>query len=186
MNNAGEIIMWTGQAQIGLDELEKTGRYVVKKRYVEQKYNETAWIFQEAYQYLVSKAEILIPKPIGAESPVWIYRQANQIYGGEGIHYMKLRIPQDKYILFDSRMWNRILNLSYLGINEQEEKNFENKLRSRGIKDPLKIFSTDYYPIEKREVKKSWDKLFEKTEIDEPYLQGMIWEIQSEWVEEVI
>lgn len=177
--------MWTGQSSLVLEELKRTGRYVVKNCYVEQKYSETAWIFREAYQFLAGKAEERVAKPDGAESPVWVYKNPNQIHGGEDVHYLKLRIPKDKVLCFDSRKWNRILNLEYLGADKKDEERFAEKLRSRGIHDSLDLFRTAYYPLEKREVKKSWDRLLGEFSIEEAYLQGMTWEIREEWIEEL-
>lgn len=182
MSSTDTITMWTGQTSVVMDEIKRTGRYMVKKEYVNHKYGESAWIFQEAYQYLAVKAENMIERPKGAESPVWVYREAGQIFGGKDVHYLKLCIPANKLILFDSRKWNRILNLNYIGKDEKDEETFEQRMRSRGIHDMLKIFSTGYYPMEKREVKKSWDRLFGDNNIEEAYLQGMTWEICEEWI----
>ena len=180
--------MWTGQRKIVLDELSRTGRYVVKKAYVDQKYEESAWIFQTAYQALARMAEKRIPRPENAESPVWVYCRSDQISGGDDVHYIRLSVPTNQILLFDSRVWNRILNLNYIGRDENDEKAFEEALRRKGIEDPLHVFSMPCYPLEKREIMKSWERLldFKYGRLDVSHTQGMIWEIRSEWMEEVL
>lgn len=44
--------MFTVQADRVLCTLARDGVYYVKKSYVQQKYQETAWIFREAYDFL--------------------------------------------------------------------------------------------------------------------------------------
>lgn len=179
------VTMWTGQQEIVMNTLNETGRYVVKKSYVEEKYQETAWIFREAYQYLVQCAKGLIPKPSDAESPVWVYKYAHQIYGSEGMYYLELTIPAEELIIFDTRKWNRILNLNYLGKSEREEAEFQKWLEKRGIRDNMSIFSTSFYPIEKQEIKKSWRNLLETSVGDDVYVQGMTWELKKEWIQTI-
>ena len=179
------VTMWSGQQEIVMDTLNETGRYIVKKSYVEEKYKETAWIFQEAYQYLAQCAKELIPKPADAESPVWLYKYARHIYGSEGMYYLELRIPKEKLITFDTRKWNRILNLNYVGKSEQEEAEFQEWLEKRGIRDNLAIFSSPFYPNEKQKIKKSWSNLLEVPVEDDEYTQGMTWELQKEWIQTI-
>ncbi|MGC4018218.1 MAG: DUF3841 domain-containing protein [Muricomes sp.] len=182
MKSKEKIVMWTGQQDIVMKTLNETGWYVVKRSYVEQKYKETAWIFQEAYQYLAQCTAGLLTRPMEAESPVWVYKYAHQIYGGEGTTYLELEIPRNQVIIFDMRKWNRILNLDFVGKTQQEEEEFQKWLEKRGIRDNLAVFSTSFYPVEKQEIKKSWRNLLEIPVREEEYIQGMTWELKKEWI----
>lgn len=182
MKNEEKVMMWTGQEEIVMKTLNETGRYVVKRSYVEQKYKETAWIFRETYHYLAQCTEGLIPRPVGAESPVWVYKNVHHIYGGEGMNYLELEIPQSQVITFDMRKWNRILNLDFVGKTAQEEEEFQKWLEKRGIRDNLAIFSTPFHPVEKQEIKKSWSNLLQIPVEDDEYMQGMIWELKKGWI----
>lgn len=182
MTSEENITMWTGQTEIVMQTLSETGRYVVKRSYVEQKYKETAWVFQEAYQYLSQCAEGLIPRPEDAESPIWVYKSVHHIYGGEGMNYLELEVPKNRLITFDTRNWNRILNLNYVGKTVHEEEEFQKWLEKRGIRDNFAIFSTPFYPAEKQEIKKSWSNLLQIPVEEDEYTQGMIWELKKEWI----
>jgi len=176
------ITVWTGQSPIVTDTLKETGRYVVKRSYVDMKYADSAWIFQEAYQYLSHAVQNFLPRPDDAESPVWVYRDPKYIYASPDTHILTLSVPRSRLFLFDMQRWNRILNLRYLGSDSADEEAFEKQLERQGITDELKLFSTPYYPLEKRSVIKSWDRLFEKNQDEKFLLQGMTWEILSEWI----
>ncbi len=185
MRGVNKTLMWSGQQDIVLHTLKDKGRYVVKRSFVEEKYKETAWIFNEAYEYLSQCAKHIISKPVDAQSPIWVYKSIHNIYSGDGINYLKVEIPENRWISFDVRKWNRILNLSYIGESANEEKEFEQWLYKRGIRDNLKIFSTSFYPVEKREIKKSWNRLLETPVQEEEYMQGMTWELKDEWIRKV-
>jgi len=176
------ITVWTGQSPVVLKTLNETGRYIVRKSYVDQKYKETAWIFQEAYQYLSNAVQSFLPRPADAESPVWVYRDAKYIYTAPDTHILTLSVPRSRIFLFSQKRWNRIQNLSYLGSDSQDEDAFEKWLRERGITDDLAIFSTPYYPLEKRAVMKSWDRLFDNDPSCDTGKQGMTWELLDEWI----
>lgn len=175
-----KIPMWCGQSEVVLKTLAEAGRYTVKRRYVQQKFGSEAWIFETAYQYLAGKAAERIPRPADAESPVWMYKESYHVCGG-GAELLELYVPKEELLLFDSRKWNKVLNLQYLAVNEAEEQAFEKWLRGRGVTDFLKVFSTPYYPTEKRKVVESWERLFIEEDIPDAFLQGMTWEIRSEW-----
>ena len=132
MFTEGRCEVWTGQTSQVLDTIKKEQRYVVKRAYVDQKYKETAWSFQEAYRYLAEAVKERLPRPADAESPVWVYRDAGYIGAGADIHYMKLEVLVEDILFFDLRKWNRILNLSYIGESEEEERQFEKWLKSSG------------------------------------------------------
>lgn len=87
----------------------------------------------------------------------------------------------EELIIFDMRLWSRILNLSYIGTAEQE-KGFEEKWKRTGIKDPLDIFRRPCYPLLKAEIIKSWERLFSKGCQEQQYEQGAAWLIKREWM----
>lgn len=177
-----KITMWTGQHKRVLETLERDGVYYVKNEYMDQKYGETAWIFKEAYQWFVKKAITMIPKPDEAQSPVWIYKNRHWALVDDDTALLKLSVPRNELILFDTDIWNKVLNLSYIG----EEEKFEKKFRQMGVKDSLEIFTKPYYPLLKREVMDSWNILFENNPIESEHLQGAVWNLKDSWIEEVI
>ena len=175
-----DVEMWSVQTQQVLDTLKRDGVYYVKNHYINEKYQETAWIFKEAYRFFIKKAGELVKKPAEAESPVWLFCDKRLACPEPGSYRIKLKIPKEELILFDTRKWSKILNLSYVG-TEQEEKPFAQGLQRRGIMFPSDVFEQPYYPTLKAEVIRSWDRLFE--ECTEPlYTQGAVWKIEKGWL----
>lgn len=175
------VTMWTGQQKIVLETIEKTGEYYVKKEFIDQKYQETSWIFKEAYSFFARKASEIVAKPEQAESPVWLFKDRRWVFQNENTVLMKLTIPDDEIVLFDMNKWNKILNLSYLG----DAQSFEEKLKRQGITDPLEIFSKPFYPLLKKEVADSWTDVFQTDDTEEQYIQGAVWRLKRDWIEEI-
>ncbi|WP_122642987.1 DUF3841 domain-containing protein [Luxibacter massiliensis] len=186
MNSGKRVHMWTGQDGRVMETLARSGRYAVKQAFIEEKYQDTAWIFKEAYQFLASCAQERISRPPDAQSPVWVYKCVQNIHGGAGLYYLQLAIPEDQILIFDIRKWNRVLNLNFIGETREEEEEFQRRLERKGIKDSVSVFTSPFYPVEKQEIKKSWNKLLEMPAEEEMYVQGMTWEIRQEWIEKTI
>ncbi len=176
---ANEFRLWTSQADIVLDTIERDGTYYVKKYYVEQKYQETAWIFKTAYEWFAKQAQMRISRPAGAEFPVWMFMDGKWAGNNVGYHLMELSVPKEEVVLFDLRDWNRILNLSYVGEDGNE---FEKYLRKQGIMASSDVFLKPYYPVLRQQIVKSWDRLFEAGDIPETYIQAAAWQIKREWI----
>ncbi|SHK36150.1 DUF3841 domain-containing protein [Hespellia stercorisuis] len=175
------VTMWTAQAQIVLDALERDGIYYVKKSYIDQKYRETAWSFRTAYTFFTENAQRIIPKPEKAESPVWMFKDPRWAKAGEGASTLKLHIPCDQLILFDRRKWTKILSLDYIG-DEGECREFEKELERQGIMTSSDVFERPFYPMVKKKIMKSWERLFLDEKIEEEYVQGAAWFLKKEWV----
>lgn len=178
--------MFTVQADRVLDTLKNHGVYYVKRSYIQQKYQETSWSFQEAYRFFTSYASDILEKPEEAESPIWLYADSIWAVPDAGTCRLQLAIPRDELLLFDRRKWNRILNLSYVG-TEKEEQDFERRMRSQGIMDASDVFMKPYYPQLKAKIQKSWRRLFEgfdEETMDNKEIQGAVWCLKQEWIVE--
>lgn len=186
MSKENQITVWSGQKRLVMETLKQTGRYVSKREYVDQKYQDTAWIFKQAYQFLVEKGREIVSMPKGAEYPIWVYGQKRHIFPDYDMSCLKLEVPESEILLFDTRKWNRILNLEYLSLNQEDEMEFEQWLERRGVVRRLDIFRTPHYPIEKKKIMESWGRLLNDHNIDAAYMQGMVWEIKQEWICAVI
>lgn len=94
---------------------------------------------------------------------------------------LKLSIPKEEIIFFDLRDWNKILNLNYLGTDE-EETEFNNKMKQQGVKDNLDIIKSPFYPLLKKELTDSWKKLFTSQNLCKKYTEGAVWQLKKEWI----
>ncbi len=177
------MTMWTAQTDAVMDVLRRDGVVRVQNRFIDQKYGDTAWIFRTAYRFLSTEMAAVVQQPEGAQSPFWLFGDPKWTNSGVGSTILKLEVPQDQLVLFDRRDWSQILNLDFLGTQEQKQK-FEEKLRRSGLQDTMPVFQTAFYPLLKREILHSWKTLLQKPLPQTEYLQGACWELRSQWVRE--
>lgn len=177
------LSLWTAQSKPVTDVLAAGETYRVKRRYVDEKYRECAWVFQTAYSFYLSTAQELVPRPAGAESGIWCYADASWASASAGQTLMRLEVPRSQAVLFDLRMWNRILNLRYLPLDRQDEREFARRLERQGVRNPSDVFSTTFYPQLKAEVLRSWRRLYGSADrCEHRFVQAGLWEIRPEWV----
>ena len=181
------IVLWTCQAPVVVETIRRDGVTHVKREYVERKYGDAAWSFEVAYGFFRQGAERIVPRPAEAESAIWAYRREAYAYPTPGYYSLMLEVPRDQCVLFDLRVWNKILSLHYVGESRKEERAFEHELERQGVKQPSELFSTPFYPVLKRKVTDSWQRLFNSAEgCDDDYVQAGLWEIRSEWVKHCV
>ena len=73
-NKNHKVILYSAQAQVVLDALERDGVSFSKKAYVEQKYQESAPVFVAAYSWFVKEAQRYLHRPERAEYPYWAFK----------------------------------------------------------------------------------------------------------------
>ena len=137
------ITMYCTQPDLVWDIVDKDGVNYVKQAYITKKYQDTAWVFDTAYKFFRQEAVKIIPKPQEAESPIWMYRDKKWAVPNAGCRRMHLEIPKDELILFDRRTWNKILNMEYVGTDE-EIAAFEQEYKRQGVHDPLDIMKSSF------------------------------------------
>lgn len=179
------ITLWTAQRTIVLNALDKDGAYTVKRDFVDQKYGETSWIFREAYSFFRREGSKLAAVPDDAESAIWLYGDMRWAAMSADTPMLRVDAPRDQVITFDLRLWSRILNLEYIGRDQNDEDAFAASLARAGLHDTLPVFQTPFYPIQKRQIIKSWERLFTSPAPHE-YLQAGMWQLRREWISEII
>ena len=175
------VILYAAQRPIVRDILMQDGIYHVKQRFIDQKYGESSWIFNTAYSFFKDKASLILPRPKEAEGAIWLYCHPAITTESDDAVPLTLSIPEDKVIFFDNRLWHRILNLKYIGENERDTREFESRLSAMGL-DGNKIFSSSFYPNEKQQILKSWERLFDSADCELCYRQAAAWELRKEWL----
>lgn len=179
---AETLRLWTAQRPLVLDTLRTQGRCLVKWDYVSQKYGESAWSFRAAYAFLAQAAQARGLCPPGAESAIWLYADPRWICQDPSCPILCLDIPAERVLTFDLRLWDRVLNLEYLEADARDRARFEQELRQLGLTDTLPLFKTPFYPLQKRKVQQSWNRLLSGPAAPAAYLQAAVWELRLEWL----
>ncbi len=177
-----KIKLYTSQRKIVLDTIKEKGIYHVKKEFIIKKYESSANIFLEPYNWFVRNAINIVPKPEGAEYPIWLFTDLRYIENHEDSYILEIEAEIENVILFDPVKWNRILNLAYIPKDEKDRIEYNESLEKQGIKNETSIYTTGFYPHLKQKVRKSWDLLFENDiDLSKPN-QAALWELRREWI----
>lgn len=184
-----KVILYSSQAEAVLQIIERDGECFSKRKYVEDKYQESAPIFVSAYSWFVHEAEKYVARPENAEYPYWAFKDIYSVEASGDSRIIKLEVPADEAVFFDMYDWNKILNLKYIGETETDEQEFRKMLRDYGITRESDVVLTNFYPNLKRQVKESWKRLFRHHEdIINGETQGIgsiqagLWTIRKEWI----
>lgn len=184
-----KVILYSSQTESVVNTLERDGVCFSKKKYVQNKYQESAPIFLAAYSWFVSEAEKYISRPENAEYPYWAFRDIYSVESSGDSKVVKLNVPIEEAVFFDMYDWNKVINLKYIGETEEDEQKFRKMLRSYGITRESDIILTNFYPDLKNEVEESWKRLFRhhediksgKTDVVAS-VQAGLWQLKRDWI----
>ncbi len=183
------IILYSSQTNDVFRIIKTEGIYFAKFKFIKEKYGEVSDVFLNAYGWYNENADKIVKKPKEAESGIWAFKDVHFLELNDNSTILKLKVPLDEVIFFRMSDWNKVLNLRYIGLDEEEEKIYEKKLINMGIKYEGDVFLTPYYPLLKRDLIKSFNNLFRFNEsIKEgklntiPDIQAGLWQIKKDWI----
>lgn len=181
--------LYTQQSDVIVKQLELNGYHTAKMKFIKEKYGEVAPVFVDAYQWYVSNAEKIVPRPKEAESGIWLYKDPRNLEQHEGHQILEVRVPVEEAVFFRMKDWNKRLNLNYIGKTQEEETEFHEKLSKYGINYSGDVFQTPFYPQLKDALIKSWQNLFrydgevkERGDLMFSDMQAGIWRLEWDWV----
>ena len=188
MEKAGKVTVWTRQNKKILEDLEKNGRYIAKKHYIEADMEDTSPVVLAAYDWLVKHSPKAFLRPEDVEYLIWVsYEKEATMLPDSNTVVLELLIDPQLITPININKWGAILNYSYIPENEADAKRHQQLLQTYGVSD-VKACMTQFYPQIKREIMDSWDRLFDPNVLlmrgSSEY--GVIWEVKKEWVQRVI
>lgn len=139
------VNLYTRQHENSLYELERKNRITNKRLYVELHLLDTSTFFLEKYDLFVKMAERKIKRDLDTEYPIWCsVSKYNCLKPIEKQVVYALSVPEDEIIFFDGARWDMVLNNQYIAKDEDDRKDFEDFLRSKGLKHTFDIFDRKY------------------------------------------
>ena len=181
-----KIRLWTAQNQGTLKELEETGVYRAKLGNIIKKYDSCSDIYLNVYRWFSKTAGKMVPKPEGVEFPIWAALKKELTLGlDKGQVRFELEVDRQNVIIYDTGKWDYILNYWYIPVNSKDKEEFEAKIRAYGIENQSQICMTNHYPMLKREVEKSWERLFDPDIKISCEKQASLWEIRQDWIKHI-
>lgn len=172
--------LWTAQTDAVLDCIRENGFSQVKMEFIDRKYEESAWVFKEAYGFFKQRAGLLVKPPEGAESPIWLFFDRSWVYLSRDSYLLELSIPRERAVLFDRDKWQKVLNLSYVGKDREDEARFEQKMNQTGVSAYWEVFQSPFYPYLKSEIRKSWERIFDIDNTEQTNLGAAVWQLRQE------
>ena len=122
----------------------------------------------------------MVKPPEGAESPVWLFFDPGWVYLSQDSYLLELSVPRERVVLFDRERWQRVLNLSYVGKEQEDEARFEQKMNQMGVSTYWEVFQSAFYPYLKSEIKKSWERIFDIDNTEQTNLGAAVWQLKQE------
>jgi hypothetical protein len=179
----GKYKVWTRQHKAVLDEIKENNIYRVKERYIRKKLDTCADIYLDVYRWLRNEAGKRMEIPDKAKYPIWLTTQEElKLPMAEGFVFFELEIPADEIMIFDMLKWDYIVNYLYLPTDDKDRKEFKEKLEKYNISVESDIYLQDFYPMLKKEMTKSWERLFDKDIKLSDQEVGICWELKEEWI----
>ncbi|MBU5312843.1 DUF3841 domain-containing protein [Tissierella carlieri] len=189
-SNLNKVTLWTRQDIKSLDEIKEKGRYRVKRKYIEQQFEDIAEYYIKLYQWFVDKAGKMVPKPDGVEFPIWCsISEENMLKPIEGTVVYVLEVDEAEVIYFDGRKWDYVLNHLYIPKDEEDEKSYMKDMERKGFKDSFSFIEGKYanfHPLEKKKVMESWMRVFEIEDWNIFDVQANIWEVREDMIKDIL
>lgn len=196
MENGGEkmeqrtVKLYTRQNDKTLYQLERDGRIINHRIYVEMHFGDIAPLFLESYDWFTQEASKRLPKPDDVYAPIWCSISAeNCLKPIPGTVVYELEVPEDQVIYFDDVKWDYVLNRIYLPKDKEDEAAYKKHLKELGVTSGFEFFDGKYkgmYPEEVERIRESWKRAFEIDEWTIFNVCGNLWEIKKEWVKRIV
>ncbi len=190
MEEKKTVRLYTRQNDKTLYQLERDGRLINQRVYVELHFGDIAPLFMESYDWFTKEAAKRVPKPDDVKAPLWCSISAeNCLKPIPGTVVYVLEVPEDQVIYFDDVKWDYVLNRIYLPKDKEDEQAYRKHLEEMGITNRFSFFDGPYkgmYPEEEARIKESWKRIFEIDDWTIFNVCGNLWEIKKAWVKQIV
>ena len=182
------VTLWTRQVSEILDEIEEKGAYRVKEEYIRKKNDTISDYYLKLYKWFTKEAGKHID--VKGDYPIWLsVADEFRLRPVEGTVTLRLRVPSKEVLLYNYDAWGYTVNYFYVPLDEADKARHKDELTKNGLVSDDELFLTskgNFYPLLKREVVKSWERIFTLKPTDlNACLVAVTWEIKKEWIEEV-
>lgn len=184
------MIVYTRQDERILEALNQKGFYYCKESYINEKMENFSSYYKGLYQWYSQHMEKRISKPLKEiKFPIWVSPDKDfQLQPVKGQVILKLSIDSERVLITDMEKWGYIVNHFYLPYDEADYKKHQQTIKKYGISDPTDLINGDlgnFYPLLKKKVKKSWERLFDAYNLSSSR-QGTIWMIKQSDILEIL
>ena len=184
------VRLYTRQNDKTLTQLERDGRIINQRSYVRMHFGDMAQHYLDSYDWFTAEAAKRIPRPDDVTASIWCSISAqNCLKPINGTVVYVLDVPKDKVIYFDEAKWDYVLNRIYIPADEDDRAAYKKHLNALGVQNGFEFFQGRYkgmYPREEERIRESWKRVFDIDNWTIFNVCGNIWEIQREWVQQIV
>lgn len=184
------VWLYTRQNDKTLYQLERDGRIINQRVYVEMHFGDIAPLFMESYDWFTKEASKMVEKPADVHAPIWCsISKENCLKPIPGTVVYVLEVPEEKVIYFDEAKWDYVLNRIYLPKDEEDNKAYRQHLKDIGVDSAFDIMQGRFqgkYPEEEAKIRDSWERVFQIDNWTIFNVCGNLWEIKKEWVRRIV
>ncbi|MGL6198396.1 MAG: DUF3841 domain-containing protein [Lachnospiraceae bacterium] len=184
------VRLYTRQNDKTLLALERNGRILNHRAYVELHFGDIAPLFMESYEWFTREAAKRVPKPDDVEASIWCSISAeNCLRPIPGTVVYVLDVPKDQVVYYDETKWDYVLNRIYIPKDAQDDEAYRKYIKDKGLSSRFEFFQGKYkgqYPEEEKRIIESWSRVFEIESWSIFKVCGNIWEIKKEWVQKIV
>ena len=156
------VTLWTRQVSEILDEIKENGVYKVKEEYIRKKNDTISDYYLKLYKWFTGEAKRYIA--VKGDYPIWLsVADEYRLRPVEGTVTLKLRVPSKEVLLCNYDAWGYTVNYFYVPLDEADKARHKEELTKNGLVSDDELFLTskgNFYPLLKREVVKSWERIF--------------------------
>jgi len=180
---------WTRQVPQVWDEINNTGRYLVREEYVRAKNAEISDYYIGLYRWLTEMCRGRVQMPAEAQFPIWLaLTEEQRLPAAPNTISLTLDVPDEHLFVLDYDRWGYRVNLWYVPRDAADEAAHNEELARFGIGNEAALISGElgnHYPMLKRKIESSWQRVLAAPNPRMDLNVGAIWEILPEWVQEV-
>lgn len=178
--------VWTKQHKNILDILNREGRYIVKREYIVEKMQDISKFYLDVYDWYANAASVFVPKPPDVRYPIWVSLAPESVIAlDDGTVLLELELDESQVIEVDYDKWGYIVNYRYIPTGPEDALEHKKMLEKYGV-DDAQAYMSNFYPIIKKQIIKSWDRLFDKSNAKPSDVKmGTIWEVKKEWIKSI-
>lgn len=179
--------VWTKQHIEVLKQLNATGRYVAKRKFVQNDLGDDAELMALVYDYLVKFHPHVDQKPVDAEVPIWLsFERDATMQLTRNFVILEFEIDEALITKVNIAKWGQMLNYGYIHKDEEDLAKHRELMKNYCVCDMEAVMSR-FYPELRAEIIESWKRLYDdnvKLGSDASY--GLVWEVKKEWLKQVI
>lgn len=185
-----KVKLFTRQNDKTLPQLERDGRVINNRLFVQLHLGDISPYFLKKYDWLTLEAARRVPKPDDVHAPIWCSVSSKSCLAPiPGTVIYVLEVPLEKVLFFDNCKWDYVLNQVYIGKDDKDLAEYEDYLKKIGLNSRFDFCKDDIrrmYPQEIKKITDSWIRIFDIDKWGIWNVCGNIWEIRKEWVKQVI